>query len=519
MQSLSLFESFISWMVGDVTKDLLEFAVVLGVVILALRRALGLITTIKPPLPPRLLGRGYPIVGNLPSLNRNAHITLTQSRASHGDLCSLRFGSWPAVVISGQAAVKEAFVRHGQALASRPHYRSYSHYAAGKSISFQPYTSALKLHRRVALKTIKQLVRSGFAEEIILRQVTQLTNFWLAKDRHGKRFDPSRDLTLAVAGGLYSMCYGREASLAEDRAFESLLLQNNPGTELLAFGNPVDLIPWMLCPSRIRKKHDEYVKRMDMFLKLNTEQVRFHQERQPSSSYSCDEDVMDAMIRASRQLDKASGLTEKHLLSTPIEMLSAGSDTSSTTLLWLIYYMAKYPEAQKKIQAEIDHELGPNQTVSYSNRLQLPYTEATILEVMRLRTIVPFGLPHFATQEVQLKGYTIPKHCLVFMNLWSVGRDKDIWEDADEFLPERFLVSRGTSVLVDESKANRFYPFGVGRRRCVGEMLGRVQVLLFFANILHRCRIRKAEGESLKDSEVFGDILKPSPYEICIEER
>nr|BDU96776.1 NADPH-Cyrochrome P450 reductase [Eisenia fetida] len=517
---VSLFDiSLISWMIGDATNDFLAFVVVLRALTLAFRRAVERITTRKPPLPPRPLGRGYPIFGNLPSFDRNAHVTLTQSRTSHGDLCSLRLGSWSAVVVSGQAAVKEAFVRHGQALASRPHYGSYSHYAAGKSISFQPYTSALKLHRRIALKTIKDLVCSGFAEEIVLRQVTQLTNLWLSKDRRGKGFDPSRDLNLAVAGGLYSMCYGREASLAENREFQSLVLLSNPGTELLAFGNPVDLIPWVLCTSRIRKKHDEYVKRMDMFLKLNTEQIRLHHVRQPRcSSYPCD-DVMDAMIRASRQLDKNSSLTEKHLLNTPIEMLSAGSDTSMTTLLWLIYYMIKYPEAQTKIQAEIDDELGPNETVSYSNRLQLPYTEATILEVMRLRTIVPFGLPHFSTREFQLRGYIIPKHCLVFMNLWSVGRDKDVWEDPNEFLPERFLVARGTGVSVDESKVNRFYPFGVGRRRCVGEMLGRVQVLLFFANILHRCCLRIAEGEHLTEGEVFGDILKPSPYKICVEER
>ena len=121
-------------------------------------------------------------------------------------------------------------------------------------------------------------------------------------------------------------------------------------------------------------------------------------------------------------------LTTKHLLSTTVEMISAGTDTSSTTLSWLLAYMARYRVAQDDLQRELDADPAT------------PLLDATVLEVTRLSTIVPFALPHRCRRRCQLLGYAIAEGTLVLANLWSVGRDRHFWgDDVDDFRPRRFL--------------------------------------------------------------------------------
>jgi len=227
---------------------------------------------------------------------------------------------------------------------------------------------------------------------------------------------------------------------------------------------------------------------------------------------------------------------------------------------------------QRRVQAELDGELLDGCPVTYDDRRRLPYVEAVVLEAMRLAPVVALALPHFTDVDVRLSSppttgdgrqLTIPAGSVVIANLWSVGRDPDVWNaDADVFRPERFLrrcsgvehatavsgrarsapcvanpgddddefdptsagsdgdASGSRSLVVDGRLAESFYPFSFGARRCVGESLGRRQIFIFFASIMRSCRLLAVDGRPPpSDGETYGDVIRPAPYEICILPR
>ena len=77
-----------------------------------------------------------------------------------------------------------------------------------------------------------------------------------------------------------------------------------------------------------------------------------------------------------------------------LDLFSAGVETLKTSLLWSIIYMLHYPKVMKKVQAELDANIGPNRLPNVKDVNQLVYTKATIYEIMRRSSIVPMGTTH-----------------------------------------------------------------------------------------------------------------------------
>lgn len=201
----------------------------------------------SPPGPP-----AWPIVGNIFELGRRPHAALAALAGRYGDVFRVRLGRRPAVVVSGLAAVRTALQRRGDALAGRPDFAWYRHYAGGHSISFRSYTVGYVGHRRLVAQALQRLIADGAVDRIVGRETDRLVANWTAAtafdvvdDGGGvSGIDPTRDLILAVGGILYSVCFGADVLLIDDEEYCKVLLTHHPGTELFAVGNQVlDLVP------------------------------------------------------------------------------------------------------------------------------------------------------------------------------------------------------------------------------------------------------------------------------------
>lgn len=144
------------------------------------------------------------------------------------------------------------------------------------------------------------------------------------------------------------------------------------------------------------------------------------------------------------------------------------------------------------------------------------YTEASLREILRLETLVPSSIPHRALRDTTLAGFKIPKDTIVQTGLFAFHKDKDIWQDADNFRPERFLNEDGTLNL----KKDISLPFGAGRRLCAGETFARNTMFLCIAALLQSFTLKPSEGKlpDLEDTDC-GIARMPKDFWVKLESR
>ena len=183
-------------------------------------------------------------------------------------------------------------------------------------------------------------------------------------------------------------------------------------------------------------------------------------------------------------------------------IVSGGTDTTFGTIEWALAELLANPNKMELLQSELTRVIGNRKCVDISDLPNLPYLSAVVKETMRMHPVVPLLVPHKLTHSCELLGYEILVGTQVYVNVWAIGRDPNVWENPLLFSPERFLDSRLTSV---QGVNWNFLPFGSGRRICPGLALATLNVEFILASLLHSFEW-KACGEP-KLTESFGLIV------------
>jgi len=132
--------------------------------------------------------------------------------------------------------------------------------------------------------------------------------------------------------------------------------------------------------------------------------------------------------------------------------------TVSEQIRCTLFYICLWDKVQSKMQAEIDAVCGM-QMPSLDHRAQLPYSEAAILETMRLANIVPITFTHRTVNGPKtFRGYNIPEDAEIYGNLYGVHMNPDVFPEPKVFNPHRFLNEEGELV-----KSDKVIPFGIGK--------------------------------------------------------
>ncbi|CAG5129516.1 unnamed protein product [Candidula unifasciata] len=166
----------------------------------------------------------------------------------------------------------------------------------------------------------------------------------------------------------------------------------------------------------------------------------------------------------------------------------AGHDTTGAAVNWILYNLAKHPEYQVKVQAEIDTVLQGRDSddVLWSDLPNLHTLQLCMKEALRLYPPVPF-IQRVLTQPIEIDGKAIPPGTLITIAIINLHRNSLVWEDPDEFRPERFLPEN-----LKNKDMYSFVPFSAGPRNCLGQNFALNEAKVLISRILHRYTIELA---------------------------
>lgn len=461
----------------------------------------------------------WPLIGNAAQLGAAPHLYFARMVKKYGNIFQIKLGARSVVVLNGES-IKQALVKQGPEFAGRPDFTSFQYISNGESLAFGTVTDWWKMHRRVAHSTVRMFstgnpqTKKTF-ERHVLGEVRELLQLLVDKTREHGHFKPHTYLVVSTANIMSAVCFGKRYSY-DDEEFRQVVGRNDQFTQTVGAGSIVDVMPWLqYFPNPIKSMFDNF-KRLNMeFGMFIRDKVIEHRKTIQSSTIR---DMTDAFIVALDQLrDKRGVAPEKDYVPPTVgDIFGASQDTLSTALQWIILILIKYPEMQVRLQKEVDKVVDRSRLPSIEDQLKLPYVMAFIYEVMRFTSFVPLTIPHSTTTDTSINGYSIPKNTVVFVNQWSTNHDPALWSQPETFDPQRFLDQDSA---LNKDLCSSVLIFSLGKRRCIGEELSKMQLFLFTALLAHQCHITPDPDRPPTLAYEYGLTLKPHAFNIAVSLR
>ncbi|GBG60678.1 hypothetical protein CBR_g12414 [Chara braunii] len=220
--------------------------------------------------------------------------------------------------------------------------------------------------------------------------------------------------------------------------------------------------------------------------------------------------------------DVVYGETEACLLL--MALVAAGTDTTTSTTVFVLMELLRHPEKMALLKAELDEAIGMHKVPSETDLENLPYLNAFLYETLRMHSVSPMLLPHQAMKDAVVFGYDVPAGTTVLVNVWAIMHDPKVWSEPWEFRPERFIRD---GLLADDmhpdGKNFEFFPFGSGRRICPGIRLALTTVRFVVSRLLQRFDVMLPPGikpEDLDLTEQDGLVIFPeNPMPVIFRPR
>ncbi|XP_067321655.1 cytochrome P450 2B4-like [Anolis sagrei] len=403
----------------------------------------------------------------------------------YGPIFTIWMGPNPAIVLCGYEVIKDAMVNHAEVFGGRYTIPITDRVYKAQGMRTKDDTKWREL-RRFTLSTLRDF---GMGKKTMSERV-QEEACCLVKDItasvQGNKFDLSKSITNAASNVICSVLLGRRFDY-QDEMFKGHL---HIVTQLMSLfvsysGMLLSCFPPMMdCLPGPHKK---------VFADCKGLQAHFREEME-SHKLTLDpenpRDYIDCFLIKLEKEKNSPGTWygKEDLVMCVFELFLASTLTTSHSLLFAIFMMARFPDIQAKVQEEINEVIHTNRVPGMEDRVRMPFTNAVIHEILRYLKASNDNFPHSTTCCVEFRGFTIPKGTAIIPSFTSVNFDPLHWETPEEFNPAHFLDNKGQF-----KKNNAFMAFGAGKRACPGEVLARMELFIFFSTLLQSLRFQLVE--------------------------
>lgn len=420
--------------------------------------------------------------GALNEFSANPFEMLRRLVGPYPDLVQLRFGPFRQIVVNNADYARHVLVNNQKNYVRPRNFSRILNLVSSQNL-FNSDGDYWLRQRRVLQPAFHRQRIVGFGQ-LMTDETEKLLARW---DRHD-RTQPlaveaeMTDLTLNIVG---------RALFGVDMAASSRGRELSAGFDATSGYINYRFEEFMAPPIWVPTKRNRHFKHGRAEVQRITQAIIDERRREPGE-YN---DFLQMLLEL-RYEDTGQGMTDQQLRSESGAFFFAGHETTANTLTFALYLLAKHPEAEARLHAELARVLG-GRTPTIDDLPQLPFNRMVVEETLRL---YPAG---WATSRETLAPdalgpYPLPAHQPVMISVTGIHRHPAYWENPDDFDPERFTPERSAT-----RPKHVYLPFGEGPRMCIGYQFALFEAQLVLATIAQRYRLTVAPDYQVTAKPVF----------------
>uniref|UniRef100_F6THU3 Uncharacterized protein n=1 Tax=Ciona intestinalis TaxID=7719 RepID=F6THU3_CIOIN len=436
--------------------------------------------------------RGIPLLGVIPFMGEFPERVIKKwSLEKYGPIMCARMGMEDGVFLNTAEAIKMAFCDKSEHLSGRPRTTIFKQVTKDKGLALKQYGKDYNIIRKFVVRTLSQWgVGKTMIEDQIVEEAGLLADF--LKNKTNQPIELKLYFYVMTSNIIGRVVCGRRHDF-EDEEYHEIL--NNiqkmfsPQLPLSFWLFPRDSTPLIFCWGLkhlpwFRGANNRMIERVKKTLEYCKGVIEEHKKTFDKNNLR---DLIDALLYEQQfgKKSKRKVLLEDELVVIVRDLFTAGSETSSLMISWVLIMLLHHPEHAKKVIEEIDDVMGPNGAPSTKHRDRMPFTCAVIQETFRCKIVAPIGIQHYAQATVELGGYIIPQGTMVYSNIWGVHNDPVAWPNPSKFDPYRHISKDGKFFT-----SNNIISFSTGPRSCPGEPLAKMEIFLFVTKILQKFEVK-----------------------------
>lgn len=172
-------------------------------------------------------------------------------------------------------------------------------------------------------------------------------------------------------------------------------------------------------------------------------------------------DVLALLLQS--RYDDGTAMSHAEIADQLLTLLTAGHETTATTLAWAIERLRRHPAVLRRLVEEAD---------AGGSALR----EAAIMEVQRTRPVIDLTARQVKAESLQLGRWTLPRGQVVLVSIALIHDDDAVFPNARCFDPDRFVDAKPDTY--------EWIPFGGGTRRCIGAAFAAMEMNVVLRTLL-----------------------------------
>ncbi|MGE0787368.1 MAG: cytochrome P450 [Sandaracinaceae bacterium] len=413
-----------------------------------------------------------PILGHLREATTDPLTAFPRWRSEVGDIVRIRLAGMTAHLLAHPRDIKAVLQERHREFSKPIEGRRNLSRLLGNGLLVSEGDFWLR-QRRIAQPAFHKKRIDGFAERMIAA-ATELADEWEGHAARGERFDANRDMMRVTLRIVQETLLGAAPTQDADRIADAVSYLI--GEVNRRFRRLIDApMHWPTPANRRFAKHRAV---LDQAVGAIIKQRR---ERPP------EEDATDllSMLLLARDEETGEAMDDVQLRDEVMTMFLAGHETTANALSWTFQLLGTNPHVARKLRDELGAVLGgrPPRPEDYP---RLTYVKQVFQEAMRLYPPA-WIMARAPRHDLELGGYFFGAHTRIFVSPWVTHHHPDVWPDPEGFDPERFA---------DPSAIDPFayFPFGGGRRMCIGSGFAMMEGVLLLATLAQRFHLELAPG-------------------------